>query len=118
MSIIHISDQDREINKSLIYHLNSEGPDQLCAANSIYSHSLASPVLLRSKPVDINKFPPMSLYTIFTNTVSSMPHHNALGYKKNDLWCFITYREYFKICIKAAKSFIKVRYLFIIQYYN
>ncbi len=97
-----------EESESLVYHTNPVGPDQLCAANSIYSDKLDVPVLLRSKPVDSKKFPPMSIYTMFKRTVEAEPDKSALAYKSNGVWCYFSYKEYFNICTKAAKSLIKV----------
>ncbi len=117
MSLIHSAESGTENkeSESLIYYQNPVGPDQLCAADSIYSNRLDKPVLLRSKPVDSKKFPPMSLYTMFKNTVDKGPNNKAIAYKSNGVWCYFTYTEYFNICIKAAKSFIKVN---LIRAYN
>lgn len=86
----------------------SNGPDELVPANSFYANKLDQAVMLRSKPVDEKKYPYRSIYTMFTETRDKIPHQNALAYKHNDQWCFFTYDEYFQMCNKAAKSFIKV----------
>ena len=86
----------------------SSGPDELVPSNSLYSTKLDQAVMLRSKPVDQRKYPYRSVYTVFNNTRNKIPHQNAIAYKQNDSWCFFSYDEYFQMCNKAAKSFIKV----------
>ena len=46
---------------------------------------------------------------IFKETVEKFPMHPALKYKEDETWKTITYTEYYNLCIKAAKSFLKVR---------
>ena len=53
---------------------------------------------------------PITVGQIFKNAVDRLPLHHALQYKGDDgLWKPITYTEYYDLCIKAAKSFLKVR---------
>ena len=46
---------------------------------------------------------------LFKNTVGRHGEHPALKYKQNGRWEAISYSEYHSYCIKAAKSFLKVR---------
>ena len=46
---------------------------------------------------------------LFQNTVQRDPKHPALKYKQNGKWIAISYAEYYGHCIKAARSFLKVR---------
>ena len=47
---------------------------------------------------------------LFQNTVQRLnPKHPALKYKQNGTWIAISYAEYYGYCIKAARSFLKVR---------
>ena len=46
---------------------------------------------------------------LFKNTVKRHGEHPALKYKQNGDWEAISYSEYHSYCIKAAKSFLKVR---------
>ena len=46
---------------------------------------------------------------IFKETVEKFPMHPALKYKEDETWKTITYTGYYNLCIKAAKSFLKVR---------
>lgn len=104
------SKNETENNKSdaLVYHVEPQGPDQLCAANSLYSSDLSAPVLLRSNLNDRTKYLPISIYTMFKKTVDSRPDHRALAYQIDGSWCFYSYKEYWNLCIKAAKSLIKL----------
>ena len=86
----------------------NSGPDTLQPSDSYFSCKLDQPVLLRSKDVDKVKYPIYSIYTCMKTTVNKIPDHVALAYKVNNVWVHFTYDEYWKICNKAAKSFIKV----------
>ena len=46
---------------------------------------------------------------LFKKTVKKFPMHPALKYKEDGTWKTITYTGYYDLCIKAAKSFLKVR---------
>ena len=46
---------------------------------------------------------------LFKDAVERFPTHPALKYKECRTWKTITYTEYYNLCIKAAKSFLKVR---------
>ena len=52
---------------------------------------------------------PINVGKLFKNTVERDPRHPALSYKENGTWIAISYSEYYSRCIKAAKSFLKVR---------
>jgi len=51
----------------------------------------------------------MTVGQLFKNAVEEFPTHDALKYKPNGKWKAITYAEYYNCCIRAAKSFLKVR---------
>ena len=51
---------------------------------------------------------PITVGQMFQETVSKYPDHPALRYKVDGTWSSITYSEYYKHCIRAAKSFLKV----------
>lgn len=46
---------------------------------------------------------------LLKNTVGRHGDHPALKYEQNGRWEAISYSEYHSYCIKAAKSFLKVR---------
>ena len=52
---------------------------------------------------------PMTVGQLFKDAVARFPTHPALKYKEDGIWKTITYTEYYDLCIKAAKSFLKVR---------
>lgn len=97
--------ENNELTTSGIW---TEGPDVLMPANSLYSNSLNTPVKLRTKENDLQKYPPMSFYTMFKKAVDADPDHNALAYKSNGQWFYFSYLEYWKMSIKSAKSLIKL----------
>lgn len=108
---------DEKLNeiKSLPTHYTNQewtnGPDNICQADSYIATRLNQPVKLRITEPDRKKFPPLSVYTIFRQTVMQRPDHPALAFKKNideERFTMISYLEYWKTSHKAAKSFIKV----------
>ena len=52
---------------------------------------------------------PITVGQLFKNTVERFPTHPALKYKEDGTWKTITYTGYYEFCIRAAKSFLKVR---------
>ena len=57
----------------------------------------------------IAAIPPITVGQMFQETVRKFPSHPALRYKEEGEWKSITYDGYYKLCIRAAKSFLKVR---------
>lgn len=53
---------------------------------------------------------PVTMGQIFRATCSKYPDAPALAVKEGDSWNKVSYSEYYNLCIKAAKSFIKVSY--------
>jgi hypothetical protein len=93
----------------------SNGPDMLVETHSFISSKLNQAVRLRIGEVDAYKYVPISIYSLFKKTVEKKPDHKAICFKSSNAqkeWAYFTYEEYFKICNKAAKSFIKVFYEF------
>jgi hypothetical protein len=90
------------------------GPDELMPADSFFSHKLDIPVKLRSKETDQKKYPIISLFTAFKQTVTQGRDHLALAYKENNVWVYLTYLEYWEKCARAARSFIKVKNIYAI----
>ena len=52
---------------------------------------------------------PMTVGQLFKDAVDRFPKNPALKYKEDGKWKDISYKEYYDLCIKAAKSFLKVR---------
>lgn len=46
---------------------------------------------------------------LFKKTVEKFPKHSALKYKEDGKWKTFTYTKYYDLCVRAAKSFLKVR---------
>ena len=93
------------------YENTLAGPDKVLDASSYTSDKLDKPVKIRYSEVDAKTYPTMSVYTMFKKTMTAFPSHNALAFKANNSqteWAYFDYSEYWKICNKAAKSFIKV----------
>ena len=58
---------------------------------------------------DIEAEEPVTVGQLFRDVVARFPKHPALKYKEDGIWKAITYTGYYGLCIKAAKSFLKVR---------
>ena len=52
---------------------------------------------------------PITVGQLMKDVVARFPAHPALKYKEDGIWKTITYTGYYGLCIKAAKSFLKVR---------
>ena len=52
---------------------------------------------------------PITVGQLFKHAVERFPKHTALKYKEGGEWKSFTYIEYYDECIRAAKSFLKVR---------
>ena len=57
----------------------------------------------------IEAMKPITVGQLFKDAVERFPMHPALKYKEDGIWKTITYNGYYDLCIKAAKSFLKVR---------
>ena len=91
----------------------SNGPDMVLRAHSFTSTKLDQPVKLRIGEIDEQKYVPISIYSMFKKTAETKPSHKAIGFKNSNSqieWAYFSFEEYWKICNKAAKSFIKVFY--------
>jgi hypothetical protein len=86
--------------------------DTLAPYESFTTSEITKGVKLRMTDTDAKLFPPITLYTMFRKTVDERPNHPALGYKTlsdtNGTFTIMTFSEYFKMCHRVAKSFIKV----------
>ena len=52
--------------------------------------------------------PPITVSQMFQETVRKFPSHPALRYKEEGEWKSIAYSRYYKLCSRAAKSFLKL----------
>ena len=52
---------------------------------------------------------PITVGQLFKHAVENFSKHPALKYKEGGKWKAFTYTEYYDHCIRAAKSFLKVR---------
>lgn len=87
--------------------------DKLADADSFTSSDLSKAVKLRGDESSFEKYPPLTVYTMFKQTVEQGPEAPALAFKprsdpNSPSWIYINYAEYFEICKKAAKSFISL----------
>ena len=56
----------------------------------------------------IDAVEPITVSQLFQATKERSPDHPALRYKDDGVWKSTTFAEYYAVCIKSAKSFLKV----------
>lgn len=52
--------------------------------------------------------PPVLVPTLLSDVATKHPDHPALGYKIDDKWTLIKYKEYYELARQTAKAFIKL----------
>ncbi|CAD5119946.1 DgyrCDS8527 [Dimorphilus gyrociliatus] len=92
--------------EEIIQALN--GPDQILAADKTVSVKRDGAVKLRISDNGPSSRKPYSLVTLLNSAVQRMPNHNALAYKQDQKWNYITYRQYLDEVRTVAKAFIKL----------
>ena len=85
------------------------GPDRILPANSFTSTYPDGKVDIRFSDRDPKcQEPPISVWTMLSNTADRVPDHVALTVKRNEVWEKWTYRQYHEDVKAAAKAFIKL----------
>ena len=51
---------------------------------------------------------PITVGQMFHQAKEQFPNHPALCFKEGDTWEKLSYMDYYNLCIRAAKSFLKV----------
>lgn len=92
--------------EEIIQALN--GPDQILAASKTTSTLRNGTVKLRLSDKGPSSKKPYSIITMLNTAVQRMPNHNALAYKKDKKWNYLTYRQYLDEVRTIAKAFIKL----------
>ncbi|XP_051827731.1 long-chain-fatty-acid--CoA ligase ACSBG2-like isoform X4 [Antechinus flavipes] len=65
-------------------------------------------VILRGEKEEEGLHNAITIHELVLEAATKYPHFIALGTKKMDEWETITYIEYYELCRKAAKSFLKL----------
>ena len=88
----------------------SAGPDHIMPIESYMSTSMNKPVKLRINDTTDRKIPPISIYSMFKSVVDARPDHPALVFQNSmdEPWETYSYMDYWILCHKAARSFIKL----------
>lgn len=61
--------------------------------------------------VGISSSKPITVGQMFRHTKQQFPNNSALSFKEGDMWKKLSYMDYYGLCIRAAKSFLKVNML-------
>ncbi|CAN9499326.1 unnamed protein product [Ophioblennius macclurei] len=78
----------------------------LAPAHSLWTTDAGGSVLLRTDDDSPEK--PVTVHQMFKASVERYGNMHALASKINDKWEKITFSEYYQLCRKAAKSFMKL----------
>ncbi|XP_043846667.1 LOW QUALITY PROTEIN: long-chain-fatty-acid--CoA ligase ACSBG2-like [Dromiciops gliroides] len=73
-----------------------------------FTSHLDGEVILRSNKKGEGNEPPLTIHELVHETVTKFPDFIALGTRKTNEWETLTYIEYYELCRKAAKSFLKL----------
>ena len=84
-------------------------PKLLSARSKVRTWNADEVVDLAIGETGIEAEKPVAVGQLFKDAVARFPMHPALKYKDDGTWKTITYTGYYDLCIKAAKSFLKVR---------
>ncbi|XP_051888967.1 long-chain-fatty-acid--CoA ligase ACSBG2-like [Pristis pectinata] len=83
-------------------------PARIAPATSLWTTEKSSAVKIRMEESGRGADSPLTVGQMFKLTVRNFGHHDALAFKLEDHWEKITYKQYYSLCRKAAKSFLKL----------
>ena len=76
--------------------------------SKVWSVDPAKPVDVAVGEVGLAAAEPITIGRMFQETVKTFPGNPALAFKDQDTWTTIIYTDYYDLCIRAAKSFLKL----------
>ena len=76
--------------------------------NRVWSVDPTEPVDVAVGEVGLAAAKPITIGRMFQEAVEKFPENPALAFKDGDTWTTIIYTDYYNLCIRAAKSFLKV----------
>ncbi|XP_021368675.1 long-chain-fatty-acid--CoA ligase ACSBG2-like isoform X2 [Mizuhopecten yessoensis] len=82
--------------------------DDLLPATAQYTTSREDAVKLRMDDTGPGVMKPLTVHTVFKNTVDKAPNTIALGVKRDGAWVKWTYKQYYDDVRRVAKGFIKL----------
>lgn len=88
--------------------MSSQGPDTVLETDQIMTWSRDEAVKLRMQPNGPLSTRPLSIPTVFSDTVKKLPNHVALIQKKDGKELRWTYQQYHDNVMTATKSLIKL----------
>ncbi|KAG7166016.1 Long-chain-fatty-acid--CoA ligase ACSBG2-like 2, partial [Homarus americanus] len=84
------------------------GPDQILPASSFKTSDADGAVQLYITEEGVTADQPISIHTMLKANAEEYPKHPALAVKKNGIWKYWTYKEYFDESRTVAKAFIRL----------
>ena len=76
--------------------------------SKVFSVNPAEPTDIAMGETGLAAEEPVTIGEVFRKTRDEYPDLAALCTKEGDTWNKITYSQYYNLCIRAAKSFLKV----------
>ena len=77
----------------------------------VYSIDPSEPVEILMGDTELTAAEPVTIGQMFKSICERFPDHAALMYKVGEAYEAITYKQYYDLCIRVAKSYIKVSLL-------
>ena len=77
-------------------------------SSKVWTTDPATPVPLRIGETGLAAEPPTTVGKLFQQTVEKFPDNPALAFKEEETLRKTSYKEYYNLSVKAAKSLIKV----------
>ena len=78
--------------------------------SQIYTIDPAIPIELDIGLEGISATEPLAIGHLLQRTKKKFPEYLAMANKNGESWKIVTYSEYYDLCIRAAKSFLKVNH--------
>jgi len=100
--------EQQNINTTSESEPRNEGPNDIAPADSLWAVKRDDAVKLRMSETGPRAYRPLSVTTVFQETVGRYPEHLALAAKVNGAWRSWTYRAYYADVWRAAKALIEL----------
>ena len=100
------------LSRFLFFLLHSEQCEESSKRKVTWSTDPAQTVPITIGEAGISSAEPITVGQMFRQAKEQFPNHPALCFKEEDTWNKLSYMDYYNLCIRAAKSFLKVIIMF------
>ena len=78
-------------------------------AGTLFTTDPSKPLEIRLSKDGLGSTAPKTVGQVFRDTVKEHGEKHALAYKEDGEWKRLTFKEYYNLSLRVAKSFLKVR---------